>query len=78
MNEQSQAPIGEQDRQALQTQLQHDRESFKAEVASHNEADAARLGHIATGHEVHADMSGNMLNPEDRQELREKGPVAVK
>ena len=36
------------------------------------------LGQVAAGHEVHTDMQGNILGPQDLQELREKGPAVLK
>ncbi|MBI2285348.1 hypothetical protein HYU82_00800 [Candidatus Saccharibacteria bacterium] len=37
-----------------------------------------KLGQVAAGHEVHADMRGNILGPQDLQELRDKGPAPLK
>ncbi len=69
MNEQAQAPLSEQDRKALQESLQQGRESFKAEVARHNEADAERLGSIAAGHEVHVAPNGVVLTEKEHQDI---------
>lgn len=57
--------------------IQKERQALLAEVGAHNTADAAKLGHLAAGHEVHADTHGNLLSPRDLEEVAH-GNVAVK
>ncbi|HEY5549850.1 MAG TPA: hypothetical protein VIK37_01435 [Candidatus Saccharimonadales bacterium] len=69
-----QGQLPEDQRKQLESQLAAGDERIK----TRNESDAAALGSVATQHEIHTDMSGNILNEHDQQELREKGPVGTK